>query len=387
MIFSRSTTLDTWTQDQLKIMAVGGNQHARQFFKQHGWDEIGCDKIESKYTSRAAQLYRAMLEKEAAKLTATSAMAAASASTHAPAPGTHASVTPGDLADFHHLGLGSDAAQAAVGGSSTASAVESGEQVVADAGKVVPRPASSVMSKGRLGAAKKPVGKLGLGIKKLDAKVDESMFDQAPAVEAPKVAASSVMSDPLATTTPGVGGTSAPSSRFAYDANVEPVSTVQRGKDGHITLGAKGGDFFSGAGMGNGSSSTKSVTGSSRHGSTEQQPALAATSTSAQTRFGGAKAISSKDYANADAGESEHDRNTRLSRFQGAAAISSADYYGRKESTPGSGDLDLSAADLVNRLSYQARQDLQVVKNMAGSVGQRLGGLATKFMSDMRQGY
>lgn len=119
-------------------MAVGGNHKARQFFKQHGWDETGSDKIESKvgimrlqgppvalcvqvfhdrvcfsqlpccihipysycavllsygaaraassqcqthanslcmlvippkqYTSRAAQLYRAQLEKEAAKL-------------------------------------------------------------------------------------------------------------------------------------------------------------------------------------------------------------------------------------------------------------------------------------------------------------------------------
>jgi hypothetical protein len=55
-------------------MALGGNQRARQFFKQHGWDEVGSDKIEGKYTSRAAQLYRAMLEKEAGKTTAEAAL-------------------------------------------------------------------------------------------------------------------------------------------------------------------------------------------------------------------------------------------------------------------------------------------------------------------------
>lgn len=48
-------------------MACGGNHRARQFFKQHGWDELGSDKIEGKYTSRAAQMYRALLEKEASK--------------------------------------------------------------------------------------------------------------------------------------------------------------------------------------------------------------------------------------------------------------------------------------------------------------------------------
>lgn len=48
-------------------MAVGGNQRARTFFKQHGWEDIGADKIEPKYTSRAAQLYRAQLAKDAAK--------------------------------------------------------------------------------------------------------------------------------------------------------------------------------------------------------------------------------------------------------------------------------------------------------------------------------
>ena len=29
-------------------MMVGSNQRARQFFKQHGWYELGADKIEAK---------------------------------------------------------------------------------------------------------------------------------------------------------------------------------------------------------------------------------------------------------------------------------------------------------------------------------------------------
>jgi ADP-ribosylation factor GTPase-activating protein 2/3 len=46
-------------------MSFGGNSLAQIFFKQHGWTDGG--KIEAKYTSRAAELYRQMLSKEVAK--------------------------------------------------------------------------------------------------------------------------------------------------------------------------------------------------------------------------------------------------------------------------------------------------------------------------------
>lgn len=57
------------------------------------------------------------------------------------------------------------------------------------------------------------------------------------------------------------------------------------------------------------------------------------------------------------------ERQARLGRFQGASAISSADYYGDGEARPGGGggggsgrsDFDMSANDLMNKLSFQVR--------------------------------
>lgn len=61
----RSTNLDSWSPEQLRTMMFGGNNRAQVFFKQHGWNDGG--KIEAKYTSRAADLYRQTLAKEVAK--------------------------------------------------------------------------------------------------------------------------------------------------------------------------------------------------------------------------------------------------------------------------------------------------------------------------------
>uniref|UniRef100_M1BH66 Arf gtpase-activating protein n=1 Tax=Solanum tuberosum TaxID=4113 RepID=M1BH66_SOLTU len=66
--FVRSTNLDSWSPEQLKMMYFGGNNRAQVFFKQHGWNDGG--KTDSKYTSRAADLYRQLLSKEVAKSTA-----------------------------------------------------------------------------------------------------------------------------------------------------------------------------------------------------------------------------------------------------------------------------------------------------------------------------
>lgn len=56
--FVRSIDLDKWTMDQLRTMQVGGNENARNFFKDKGWSDAVSAKIDEKYSSRAAKMYR-----------------------------------------------------------------------------------------------------------------------------------------------------------------------------------------------------------------------------------------------------------------------------------------------------------------------------------------
>ncbi|CAA7014599.1 unnamed protein product [Microthlaspi erraticum] len=67
--FVRSTNLDSWSPEQLRTMMFGGNNRAQAFFKQHGWNNDDNGKIEAKYTSRAADLYKQTLAKEVAEET------------------------------------------------------------------------------------------------------------------------------------------------------------------------------------------------------------------------------------------------------------------------------------------------------------------------------
>ena len=371
-------------------MAVGGNQRARSFFKQHGWDDIGSDKIESKYTSRAAQLYRKQLEKDVAK-----------------------AVTQGAGASSSALGADGPTAKPAA----SAKAVVAANGTSSNPTATVSRPLSSSTTAGakarlatrRAGAPKTTGG--GLGIKKISKQIDDSLFDQAPVEDEPEQPTPVEDAETLEEAVGG-GGTA---SRFTMDALEEKRRPpVQRGRDGHLTLNPSTDFFADPLGSNTSVSSPRSPTGVSRaHGGSPSGYGTAATTTAsrggggrgygggkataapaaepdsgvAQARFGNAKSISSSAFFNDEQKESDYERQGKLAQFQGSAAISSDAYFGRQSSASRGSNVDASAADLVSKISLTARQDVQQLKAMASEAGGKLSRMAQSFVRDLQGGF
>ncbi|RKO86645.1 hypothetical protein BDK51DRAFT_16235, partial [Blyttiomyces helicus] len=63
LTFVRSTLLDSWTLDQLRIMKVGGNANAADFFRQYGSSATSFKTAKDRYSSKAAALYRDKLRR------------------------------------------------------------------------------------------------------------------------------------------------------------------------------------------------------------------------------------------------------------------------------------------------------------------------------------
>ncbi|KAI9750969.1 MAG: hypothetical protein M4579_006229 [Chaenotheca gracillima] len=65
--FVRSTNLDQWQWDQLRLMKVGGNESATKYFQSHGGSAALASKDpKTKYTSNAAEKYKEDLKRRAA---------------------------------------------------------------------------------------------------------------------------------------------------------------------------------------------------------------------------------------------------------------------------------------------------------------------------------
>ncbi|XP_022967510.1 probable ADP-ribosylation factor GTPase-activating protein AGD9 [Cucurbita maxima] len=341
--FVRSTNLDSWSTEQLKMMSYGGNNRAQVFFKQHGWSDGG--KIEAKYTSRAAELYKQTLSKEIAK-------------TMAEEP-TLPSSTVSSLSNGNGNGNSNS-------NSNGLSFIKTTKQEAPEVVHSSPKASHSVVIKKPLGAKK--TGKTGgLGARKLTSKPTENLYDQKP--EDPPTPVSSSVTN----------GTTVSSSvsRFDYVENSQSSEVNSNGSPvlGHVAP-PKASSFFSEFGMDphNGGGNSKKTSSNSTKIQVEETE-------EARKKFSNAKSISSAQFFGDQNKSAESDAKASLKKFSSSSAISSADLFGQgmDDST-----LDLAANEFISRISLQASQDISSLKNMAGETGRKLSSLASTLITDIQ---
>lgn len=334
--------MDSWTPEQLKNMSFGGNNRAQVFFKQHGWTDGG--KIEAKYTSRAAELYRQLLAKEVAKSTSEDQGLPSSPVAHQLAQASNG------LPD--------------VSITETQKEISSAKQEFPDVSASPKASHTAFMSSIKKPLGAKKTGKTGgLGARKLTTKPSENLYDQKPE-ELPVQVSTSTNS------TPTSGSSFA--SRFEYVDSVQVASTHTA--DSHVishVAPPKSSSFFADFGMDSGF--PKKTSSSSSKIQVEETD-------EARKKFSNAKSISSAQYFG-DQNNATVDAQASLQKFSGSTAISSADLFG---GTTDNSSLDVSATDLINRLSFQAQQDLSSLQKIAGETGKKLGSLASTFLTDFQ---
>ncbi|ODM17729.1 hypothetical protein SI65_06517 [Aspergillus cristatus] len=416
--FVRSTNLDQWQWEQLRMMKVGGNESATKYFQSHGGSAALASKdVKVKYTSNAAVKYKDELKRRAAadaqqypeEVVITDLPAGTTpdgSNTPAdddddffsswdkpsikrpsnPPSRTGTPVVSRTASPFLNAGANGSRSKSPLSEQGSASPAPT---AVKSAATVRKASSAGTAKKGSvLGAKKAPK----LGAKKVAAaetidfeeaerkakeeaeRVEKLGYDpEAEKAEAEaKAKATSTAAPAIASPTPispSAGSTSKPQERSASD--------VERLGMGIGRLG---------------------------FGQTTKPPApkkpgfgaVAPTRTreddeeleKTRTRFGSQKGISSDEFFGRERFDpaAQSEAKERLRQFDGAQSISSNSYFGRPEDDlppidDGYGDLEASARDFVRRFGITAGDDLENLTQLMGDGALKLQGAIRTYLN------
>ncbi|KAL7963365.1 hypothetical protein V8C34DRAFT_268040 [Trichoderma compactum] len=412
--FVRSTNLDQWQWDQLRVMKVGGNESATKFFQQNGGTAaLNSKDPKTKYQSSAATKYKDELKRRAARdaleypeEVIIDAVEGDGSFTPAgepdddffsswdkptikkPTPPVSRNATPPVVGrtPSPFLSAGNkDVPRAASPLSKTDSAETkpAASRITTSAALRKTTTAGGAKKTNILGAKK--VQKL--GVKKVTGDIID--FDEAEKKakeEAERIA--KLGYDPEAEEEQATKSTAASSAAIISPTPISPASSSHTRQKSNaemerlgMGIGRLGFGQIGGAKAASSASSAKKNAGG--FGSVGPVKASAAdeSETFARNKFGAQKAISSDEYF----GKGSYDPNaqaeakTRLQGFEGATAISSNAYFGREEEeeTEDYGDLESAAKDFVRKFGITAADDLE---NLSTVIGEG----ATKLQSAIR---
>ncbi|TYZ57981.1 hypothetical protein PybrP1_008436 [[Pythium] brassicae (nom. inval.)] len=346
--FVRSVDMDEWTEEQLKIMFVGGNGEARKFFKQYGVHEM--TSIEQKYNSKGAALYKTALAKKAK---------AAAVQILDTAPDAQ------EQADGDVDGLDELAKLASLDDSAPPAHFQ---RVAAAAPVATPAVATAAAVEGQLEVSR-PVVLLGK-----DAAASTSLSSSSLQSRAKKSTTSAKRSTRLGATKLSTGGGGAdfdfddiPFENAPVSAKEAAVADSKQIEDDEALARALQEAEQDRAG---GRSANQFPAASAIAPAFEPAPAPPAT----LDKYKNSKSISSANFFGGEAAQVD---SAHLSKFQGSQSISSDAFYGTGRERASSGEM----------MGTEAAYQLQQLKSSVSNKANKLKNMTSGFFSDLQTRY
>ncbi|KAM0248418.1 hypothetical protein ACHAQJ_009465 [Trichoderma viride] len=416
--FVRSTNLDQWQWDQLRVMKVGGNESATKFFQQNGGTAaLNSKDPKTKYQSNAATKYKDELKRRAARdaqeypeEVIVDGIEGDGSSTPAgepdddffsswdkptikkPTPPVSRNATPPVVGrtPSPFLNAGNKDVPRVASPLSKTDSTESkpaASRITTSAALRKTTPSSGGPKKGSILGAKK-VQKL--GVRKVTSDIID--FDEAEKKakeEAERIAKLGYDPEAEEEQAPKSSATSSAANIISPTPISPPTSSHTRQKSNAemerlgMGMGRLGFGQIGGAKAASSASAKKNAGGFGSVG-----PVKASTAdeseTFARNKFGAQKGISSDEYF----GKGSFDPNaqaeakTRLQGFEGATSISSNAYFGRpeEEEVEDYGDLESAAKDFVRKFGITAADDLENLTNVIGEGASKLQGAIRSYL-------
>ncbi|KAF2152137.1 GTPase-activating protein [Myriangium duriaei CBS 260.36] len=422
--FVRSTNLDIWQWDQLRVMKVGGNESATKYFQSHGGSAALASKDpKTKYTSNAATKYKEELTRRAAadakqypeEVVITEVVDdPATSGTNTPAgdgdddffsswdkPTIKRPSNPPSRTNTPGLGRTASPFLNASNGNNLArsksplSASDTSSQTPAAAApKAIPAAAVRRPAGATAGAKKNILGaKKKLGAKKVDASALD--FDEAEKkAREEQERIEKLGYDPNAEAPPDesvVGKVIQPEASIVSPQPINPsrasfgsTKPAERSNSDMERLGM--GVRKLGFGQVGGGAPAASKPKSGGFGSTSKAAAQDDSEKYAREKFGAQKGISSDEFFGRAAFDpnAQAEAKTRLQGFEGAQSISSNAYFGRPEEEAPEGDygdLETAAKDFVRKFGITAGDDLENLTQMMGQGAKSLQGAIRNYLN------
>ncbi|KAK0390972.1 hypothetical protein NLU13_0474 [Sarocladium strictum] len=415
--FVRSTNLDQWQWDQLRVMKVGGNESATKYFQQNGGSAALKSKDpKTKYESSTATKYKAELKKRAARdaqeypdeVVITDAVDDGSATPAGepdddffsswdkpaikrPTPPISRTATPPVVGrtPSPFLSANKDGAR-----SSSPLSKPDGEAKPA-ASRIT---TSAALRKTGAAGGPRKTNVLGakktqkLGAKKVTADVID--FDEAEKKakeEAERIAKLGYDPEAEEDAAPASSAAASTPANIISPTPVSPVrgSHTRQKSDAEMERLGMGVQRLGFGMVGGAKASASSAPKKNAGGFGSVGPVRATVEDDtdfARSKFGSQKGISSDEYFGKGAYDpnAQAEAKTRLQGFEGASAISSNAYFGRPEDEPEEeyGDLESAAKDFVRRFGITAGDDLENLSSLVGEGATKLQGAIRSYLGN-----